>query len=277
MTRFNKWLIGGAAALVAALALAQTATRFAAIRVDNLTNNRVIIGGGTSQLTPLPAGTTTTVLHGDASGTPAYAAVSLTTDVSGTLGAGNGGLGITTTTDDTTIVANGSGWVASAIPTCSGGSSALTYNVTTNAFGCNTISSGGTITSGTFTVTYPNCCTTTPTQNWAFTKFTDGVTASCTVYPTDIASGTGDAVTFNNSGGTQLAAAERPVQQQVFWAGGATNNGASVAATLTITTTGGVFLGNSTFDFNGAWTNSGAREWPATNLSFPSFTYRCTP
>jgi len=44
------------------------------------------------------AGTTTTVLHGNAAGAPTFGAVSLTADVSGTLPVGNGGTGATTLT-----------------------------------------------------------------------------------------------------------------------------------------------------------------------------------
>jgi hypothetical protein len=44
------------------------------------------------------AGTSTQVLHGNASGLPTWSAVVLTTDVSGTLPFGNGGLGFSTTT-----------------------------------------------------------------------------------------------------------------------------------------------------------------------------------
>lgn len=43
-------------------------------------------------------GTTTTVLHGNASGNPSWGAVSLTADITGTLGVGNGGTGITSGT-----------------------------------------------------------------------------------------------------------------------------------------------------------------------------------
>lgn len=62
-----------------------------------LTANQLVIGGGAGAA---PAalgslGTTTTVLHGNASGAPTYGAVSLTTDVNGTLPAGNGGTGQT--------------------------------------------------------------------------------------------------------------------------------------------------------------------------------------
>ena len=60
-----------------------------------LTANALMIGGGVGA-TPatLPSlGTTTTVLHGNASGAPTFGAVSLTADVSGTLPATNGGTG----------------------------------------------------------------------------------------------------------------------------------------------------------------------------------------
>lgn len=62
-----------------------------------LTTNALLLGGGAGA-TPTPMsslGTTTTVLHGDASGAPTFSAVSLTADVSGTLPVANGGTGIT--------------------------------------------------------------------------------------------------------------------------------------------------------------------------------------
>lgn len=60
-----------------------------------LSGSSIMISNGTSIIQG-PAGTTTTVLHGNASGTPTYGAVNLTADVSGTLGLGNGGTGQTT-------------------------------------------------------------------------------------------------------------------------------------------------------------------------------------
>lgn len=78
----------------------------------------------------------------NASGAATCASVALGTDVSGTLGAGNGGLGITAVTDDTTVVASGAAWVSTALPSCSGATNALAYNTSTNAFSCNTISGG---------------------------------------------------------------------------------------------------------------------------------------
>lgn len=62
---------------------------------STLTANNLILGAGTAKITPLGSlGTTTTVLHGNAGGAPSFAAVVLTTDVSGILPAANGGTGI---------------------------------------------------------------------------------------------------------------------------------------------------------------------------------------
>ena len=48
----------------------------------------------TTALATTSAGTTTTVLHGNAAGAPTFGAVSLTADISGILGAANGGTGV---------------------------------------------------------------------------------------------------------------------------------------------------------------------------------------
>lgn len=60
-----------------------------------LTINQLLIGGGAGAL-PIPLGTlgtTTTVLHGNGSGAPTFSAVSLSTDITGTLPVVNGGTG----------------------------------------------------------------------------------------------------------------------------------------------------------------------------------------
>lgn len=60
-----------------------------------LTANALVLGGGAGG-TPTVVGslgTTTTLLHGNASGAPAFSAVSLTADVANTLPSGNGGTG----------------------------------------------------------------------------------------------------------------------------------------------------------------------------------------
>jgi len=57
-----------------------------------LSGSSIIISNGTSIIQG-DAGTTTTVLHGNAAGSPSYGAVSLTADISGILAATNGGTG----------------------------------------------------------------------------------------------------------------------------------------------------------------------------------------
>jgi hypothetical protein len=63
-----------------------------------LTQYGVAYASATTALATTSAGTTTTVLHGNASGAPTFGAVSLTADVSGTLPVANGGTGVTTST-----------------------------------------------------------------------------------------------------------------------------------------------------------------------------------
>lgn len=65
-----------------------------------LTANAIVLGGGVgaAPATLGSLGTTTTVLHGNAAGAPTFGAVSLTTDVSGTLSVGNGGTGVASNT-----------------------------------------------------------------------------------------------------------------------------------------------------------------------------------
>lgn len=63
-----------------------------------LTQNRIVLGGGAGAAPTVAGslGTTTTVLHGNASGAPTFGAVVLTTDVSGTLPVTSGGTGLAT-------------------------------------------------------------------------------------------------------------------------------------------------------------------------------------
>ena len=95
-------------------------------------------------------GTTTTVLHGNASGAPSYGSVSLTTDISGSLPVSNNGTGggAPGAVDDALVSTSTSASAWKALGSCSGASNALTYNTSTHVFGCNTISGGG---SGTVT------------------------------------------------------------------------------------------------------------------------------
>jgi hypothetical protein len=69
-----------------------------------LTQYGLIYGSTTTAMASTAAGTSTQVLHGNASGAPTFSAVSLTTDVSGTLAVGNGGTGVTTSTGSGAVV-----------------------------------------------------------------------------------------------------------------------------------------------------------------------------
>ena len=64
---------------------------------SNLTQYGIVYGSTTTAMATTAAGTSTQVLHGNASGAPTWASVSLTADVSGTLPIANGGTNSTAT------------------------------------------------------------------------------------------------------------------------------------------------------------------------------------
>lgn len=88
---------------------ASGAPTFAAVTTSDISGTWAIANGGTNSATALSgstlmvsngsaivqgtAGTTTTLLHGNAAGTPTYSAVSLTADITGILAGANGGTG----------------------------------------------------------------------------------------------------------------------------------------------------------------------------------------
>jgi hypothetical protein len=75
---------------------------------SNLTQYGIVYGSTTTAMASSAAGTSTQVLHGNASGAPTWSAVSLTADVSGTLPVANGGTGITSLTAGYIPFGNGS-------------------------------------------------------------------------------------------------------------------------------------------------------------------------
>ncbi len=135
-------------------ALSGTASAFngAAITTLNASN----LASGTVPLARISGLTNTQV---DASAAIARsklnlaAGVVLTTDVTGVLPVANGGTNLTASADDNVMLGNGTTWQTKAVPDCDASTSALNYDVTTNAFSCRTLSLGsGTVTSVAMTV-----------------------------------------------------------------------------------------------------------------------------
>jgi hypothetical protein len=79
-----------------------------------LTQYGMVYAASTSAMASTGAGTTTTLLHGNASGAPTFGAVALGTDVSGTLPVANGGTGLTAGTSGGVLAYTASGTLASS-------------------------------------------------------------------------------------------------------------------------------------------------------------------
>jgi len=79
---------------------------------STLTNHGVMLGQGTSPVVVTAVGATGTVLKGVTGADPAFAAVNLTTDVTGTLPVANGGTGAATLTSHGVLIGNGTSAVS---------------------------------------------------------------------------------------------------------------------------------------------------------------------
>jgi len=113
--------------------------------------------------------------------------LSSTNEITSTLGVANGGTNLTAAADDNVMVGNGTTWQSKAVGSCSGASNALTYNTSSNAFGCNTISSGGSslaVTTG--SASGFSAITSSPTAvlNFSSTTFNVSLTGSATAFVT---------------------------------------------------------------------------------------------
>lgn len=99
-----------------------------------LTANRIILGGGAGAAPVVlgSLGTTSTVLHGNAGGAPAFGVIALASEVGGTLPVANGGTGVTTSTGTGNAV-------LSASPTLTGTVTATTIAATTVTVGGNSV------------------------------------------------------------------------------------------------------------------------------------------
>lgn len=113
----------------------------------SFTANGVLMGNSTSGLQVSAAGTAGQPFLSGGAGSPgAYAALDISTAaVTGTLPVARGGTNLGSAADDNIMVGNGTTWQAKPVGDCDGAQNALTYDVTTNAVGCNTISGGTTV------------------------------------------------------------------------------------------------------------------------------------
>jgi hypothetical protein len=117
-----------------------------------LTQYGVVYGSTTSAMATTAAGTSTQVLHGNASGAPTFGAVSLTTDVSGVLPIANGG---TNSTASPTAggVGYGTGTANAYTGAGTSGQSLISAGAGAPAFGALAIGVANTNVSGALTVT----------------------------------------------------------------------------------------------------------------------------
>jgi hypothetical protein len=112
-----------------------------------LSGSSIAISNGTA-IVQGAAGTTTTVLHGNASGAPTYSAVSLTADITGTLPVGNGGTGSSTAPSSGQLPIGNAGGTAYAPQSMSGDATISNAGALTLA----TVATAGTNTKITFNV-----------------------------------------------------------------------------------------------------------------------------
>lgn len=127
----------GTIAIVTPLAVGQGGTGAA-----TFTSNGVLLGNGAGAIQVTSAGTANQVFRVPGGGPPAaFGAIDVSTSaaVTGVLASANGGTDVSTHADDNVLVGNGSVWQSKALTTCTGAGKAVTYDASTNTFGCNTI------------------------------------------------------------------------------------------------------------------------------------------
>lgn len=131
-------------------------------------------------------GTDLQSISGGAGGT-----VDLTTGVTGVLPIGNGGTGLSSASDDQTIVSTGSAWVAKTLPSClDTAGNHLNYNQSTNAFSCGTSGSGGTPGGSTTQVQYNSAGSFAGDADFTFNGTTNTLTIGSTATPGTITGAT---------------------------------------------------------------------------------------
>jgi hypothetical protein len=177
-----------------------------------LTQNALVVGGGAGAAPAALAslGTATTVLHGNASAAPTYAAVNLATDVSGTLpvpiNAQTGASYTIASTDDGKLVTtSNASAIAVTLPQATGSFAAgFVFGITNIGAGTATITPTTSTINGAATLvltTKQGLTVISDGTNWQIAN--PGIAAASsglTVGSTTITSGTNGDIEFNNSG-----------------------------------------------------------------------------
>jgi hypothetical protein len=210
------------------------------------------------------ATTLTGVLHGNGTSAVTAANVDLTSEVTGTLPLANGG-GLTTATDDSVAVGNGTVLQSKALTSCSGASNAVTYNTSTNAFGCNTISGGTSQSTGNFTASFTDACSTTPTQVINYVLTGSSVTLRITQ---NIGACTSDSTSFSTAAG-DLPVSLRPAAAVTFQGFLCQDQGSNISCGLRLATDGTISYCVSGTGVNTCaatnWTGSANKAQTVTN------------
>lgn len=185
-----------------------------------------------------------------------------------------GGTGLTSAADDTTLISSGAAWVASAIPDCTDtGGNHLNYTAGSNTISCGTSGGGVAQTTSTFTVTWPTACTTTPSQGWAYTKTGNTITLRLV----DNVSCTSDSASFVSAAG-DVPAAIRPANTVILLGALVTDNGVGqlAPACIQITSAGTMTVRRSVTSLcdNAGFTATGTKELNNAGFNGPnSFSY----
>jgi len=160
------------------------------------------------------------------------------TFITGTLPFNRGGTNLASAADDTTLISSGSAWAASAIPDCTDTvGQHLNYTASTNALSCGTTDSATAPTSGTFTITWENACTTSPTTVVKYYQFNRVVTWN--IAAMSAASCTSDSTSFATTTAI-VPAAIRPTTQQTSVSPFNLNNAVTALGCITVKTDGTV-------------------------------------
>ena len=206
------------------------------------------------------AGTSTQVLHGNAAGAPTWGAVSLTADITGTLGVGNGGTGQTSYTDGQLLIGNSTGNTLTKSTLTAGTGISVTgtypsFTVTNTAPDQTVAISAGTGIS--VSGTYPNftVTNTAPSSGGTVTSVSgtgsvNGITLSGTVTSSGNITLGG---TLSGIGNTQLTNSSITVNSTTISLGGSATITANNPFAVTFANTGGAVSG-TTYDGSAAKT-----------------------